>query len=654
MRGLSLLALAFALSGAAGAPSRLAAAASLSSVRGTVLRLFGNRLLVGCADGTVEGFDATTRGHVYTLPGGDGPVRDVVSVNGRVAWCCEGSAVLRLVDSQLHPVAVDLARSGFAGPIRRLSGWRGLVVAHSDNDLRFFEPETGRVLKPADVLPKSVADTVVQGPLLCNWSGDRGLLFSVRRYGKHLKPVEEGGTSDIAMITAWSCDVHGDYRLLGSYTCSIVDFQDAPGPKVVIDNGARRVENSFGTAPLGNVVIGPEGVVALLKNQALEVPFCRNNWTTNWQRLPISPDYAQTAAFSASSVWWWSDGRLVQGNLEDGSCQVYSPRLPGRQVLSLAANDEGAWVLTDAGVAAVQANDSGSLAGQGFFHYALSGGAKPELSFEQRELSKVLGNAALVGRVARTSASPREAARRLIGAAKIDRTAKLAERRWKKARDVMDLETGDLVVEGKKTGLYLGDAQVLDLDAKSAQVEPLRLDSDTRAVRVLRSDGELFANRVVRRGRDLLADVFPVGIGRPCPSLGHSLYVRCDPGSSQDQPHTPEQLQLQQVIETWIGTPYVWGGSSHDGCDCSGFVMMAFRELGIDLPRYSQDIGRAPQGRVILDDTLHYGDVLVFPNPHHVAIYIGNGQTAEAVSGGVGYSTISRRRLAVVRRFLPG
>lgn len=203
---------------------------------------------------------------------------------------------------------------------------------------------------------------------------------------------------------------------------------------------------------------------------------------------------------------------------------------------------------------------------------------------------------------------------------------------------------------GDDPAFYLGNGQQVRFANRRAETVPVDLTGGCNVLRPLKSNGELLTARAIR-GNRLLENVFPVGINRPVPSLGHGIFVVDRPGTTFDQPQTDQQLQLKAAIEGWIGTPYVWGGTSKDGCDCSGFVSQAFKEIGVALPRHSQDIGRAPLGTIVTDE-LRYGDVLVFPNPKHVAIYVGNGRTAEAMSGGVGYGTISRRRLAVVRRFL--
>lgn len=86
--------------------------------------------------------------------------------------------------------------------------------------------------------------------------------------------------------------------------------------------------------------------------------------------------------------------------------------------------------------------------------------------------------------------------------------------------------------------------------------------------------------------------------------------------------------------ESYIGTRYVWGGTSYRGIDCSGVTMKAYRAAGIHLPRTSfrqYMVGTYVQTRRLLP-----GD-LVFFSIHelhhrvsHVGIYVGHGRFISA------------------------
>ena len=85
----------------------------------------------------------------------------------------------------------------------------------------------------------------------------------------------------------------------------------------------------------------------------------------------------------------------------------------------------------------------------------------------------------------------------------------------------------------------------------------------------------------------------------------------------------------------YLGVPYVWGGSSPKGFDCSGLVMYVYRKVGISLPHSSRlQFG---YGRPVARGDLQPGDLVFFHNPiSHVGIYIGEGQMINAAGTGKG------------------
>nr|WP_298441282.1 C40 family peptidase [Gordonia sp. (in: high G+C Gram-positive bacteria)] len=74
------------------------------------------------------------------------------------------------------------------------------------------------------------------------------------------------------------------------------------------------------------------------------------------------------------------------------------------------------------------------------------------------------------------------------------------------------------------------------------------------------------------------------------------------------------------------GVPYVWGGTTPAGFDCSGLTQWAYRQAGLELPRLAQDQDTA--GFRVSQSDLRPGDLAVWSG--HVAMIVGNGQMVEA------------------------
>ncbi|MEN8906934.1 MAG: SH3 domain-containing C40 family peptidase [Clostridiales bacterium] len=96
--------------------------------------------------------------------------------------------------------------------------------------------------------------------------------------------------------------------------------------------------------------------------------------------------------------------------------------------------------------------------------------------------------------------------------------------------------------------------------------------------------------------------------------------------------------EIAAYARQYLGYPYVYGGTTTSGFDCSGFVNYVYNHFGISLPRTTYDI--AVQGQSVSFANLQPGDVLCFTSDGgsigHVGIYLGNSEFIHAQSSNTG------------------
>lgn len=120
------------------------------------------------------------------------------------------------------------------------------------------------------------------------------------------------------------------------------------------------------------------------------------------------------------------------------------------------------------------------------------------------------------------------------------------------------------------------------------------------------------------------------------------------PGAPVARPApAPPAVPGQVVVDTALGlrgVPYLDGGDTLDGFDCSGFTQYVFAQHGVALPRETREQFRV--GDKISDEAVEAGDLLFFstttPGPSHVAIALGLDEFVHAPSS-TGVVRVERR-----------
>jgi cell wall-associated NlpC family hydrolase len=118
------------------------------------------------------------------------------------------------------------------------------------------------------------------------------------------------------------------------------------------------------------------------------------------------------------------------------------------------------------------------------------------------------------------------------------------------------------------------------------------------------------------------------------------------PSASSVSKYAEVKVSLRQAYRDWKGTPYVWGGESHRGIDCSGLMQFIFKSyFGVDLPRTTKR--QLYTGVTVPREDLKSGDLVFFNTGHkelHVGVIVGRKKFLHAsVSQGVMISSLKEQ-----------
>lgn len=113
---------------------------------------------------------------------------------------------------------------------------------------------------------------------------------------------------------------------------------------------------------------------------------------------------------------------------------------------------------------------------------------------------------------------------------------------------------------------------------------------------------------------------------------GHKVWIQRGDVNSDAKPQAiPDLIAFSR---RFLGLPYLWGGTSTYGYDCSGFTQMLSRRRGVLIPRDATQQAAWPGMTAVARDRLQPGDLLYFgadaDKVTHTGMYIGNGEFIDA------------------------
>ncbi|OPZ43635.1 MAG: Peptidoglycan endopeptidase RipA precursor [Actinobacteria bacterium ADurb.BinA094] len=187
----------------------------------------------------------------------------------------------------------------------------------------------------------------------------------------------------------------------------------------------------------------------------------------------------------------------------------------------------------------------------------------------------------------------------------------------------------------------------------------LRLKADEKAATRLVAERERHRNELVALESDLRA--LTRKIKKQIKKLKAQARLRAQlalTGYSgpipEVDPNSPGHPEIIAIAKRYFGVPYVWGGASPSGFDCSGLTMYCYAQIGVNLYHGATMQQRASSPVALTD--MRPGDLIFFGNAsfsHHVAIFVGGTTCIEAPHTGdvVRYGTWTGRDAWIGGRF---
>ena len=188
----------------------------------------------------------------------------------------------------------------------------------------------------------------------------------------------------------------------------------------------------------------------------------------------------------------------------------------------------------------------------------------------------------------------------------------------------------------------------------------IRLRADEKSATKLLADREQHKNELLALQSDL--NGLTSQIKKQIKKLKYQAKLRAQlaltgysgPIPGPVDPNSPGHPEIVGIAQRYFGVPYVWGGASPGGFDCSGLTMYCYAQIGIGMSHGATDQQRSSIPVALTD--LRPGDLIFFGNAsfsHHVAIFVEGTTCIEAPHTGdvVRYGTFTGRDAWIGGRF---
>lgn len=169
-------------------------------------------------------------------------------------------------------------------------------------------------------------------------------------------------------------------------------------------------------------------------------------------------------------------------------------------------------------------------------------------------------------------------------------------------------------------GQYMTDAQTIAANGVRA-IQSLQIIAPSISEQSWNALQVLIANKI-QEIISLMNEVF----GENTVDMNFAINVNNGALSGNSQTNPQGDNEIINTAKSFLGTPYVWGGTSPSGFDCSGFTQYVLAQNGKSIPRTSQE--QFASGQAVDKSNLQAGDLVFYGNGEatHVGIYEGNNK----------------------------